>query len=140
MNSDVDQRGSTQDVALPSGATLKITISPFLIANALFQATLEETKAMDISASTDVVSMVKEIFCASFSSQKMHKALQECMKRALYNDKRIDADTFEPIEAREDYLTVCAEVALANLRPFTKHLASELKRISETLQSAPASK
>jgi len=48
---------------------------------------------------------------------------------------KIDAETFEPVERREDYMSVCVEVVKANVtlsgRAFCKS-GNELRRYSET--------
>jgi hypothetical protein len=112
-----------KEVTLPSGATLKITPSPFAVARDLFQAVTDELKAVHISASTEIdVNLFKDMFCAGLSSKRIEKCLMECLKKATYNGLKITEDTFEPVEAREDYVHVMLEVAKENLAPFMKSL------------------
>lgn len=118
-------------ITLPSGSVLKITLSPFKISKELYQAVLEEAKTLRLDPETEIdVNLFKDLFCTGFSSKKIEAALQECMKRATYNDRHITEDTFEPEAAREDYVSVCWEVAYANLLPFTKSLMHQYKAIS----------
>lgn len=131
-----------KEIILPSGAKLHITLSPFAISKALYLAVLEEARTLHIDTQRPAdFNFFKDVFCAGFSSRKIEQALNECMKRVLYNGTRITDDTFEPVEAREDYTTVCFEVAQENLNPFTKHLLQQFNRIVEmlgiSLQSKP---
>jgi hypothetical protein len=87
---------------------------------------------MDLSLGQDVdMRLLRDIICAGFSSPGIEAALEPCMKRCLYNGKKIDQDTFEPEETRQDYSAVCLEVALYNILPFTKGLPYVFKRLGE---------
>lgn len=121
---------------LPSGAKLKITLAPFKDARALYQALLEEAKVLKLDPTAEVdVNLYKDLFCVGLSSKKIEAALWECMKRVTYNDSRITEDIFEPVEARDDYMTVCFEVAKANIMPFTKSLYAQYAHILEKLRN-----
>lgn len=121
---------------LASGAKLQITPSPFETAKALWQACLEEVKDMKMDPGSEIdVNFYKSLFCAGFSSKKIEAALKECFKRVVYRDMKIDKDTFEPVENREDYLEVCFEVAKANIEPFTKSLFVKYKDILTALKA-----
>jgi len=112
-----------EEITLPSGAKLRISLSSFAVARDLFQAVMEELKSTKISAGTEIdVNLFKELFCSGFASKKIEKAVWECMKKALYDNQKITEETFEPEAARGDYLTVMFEVAKANLNPFMKSL------------------
>lgn len=131
-----------KEVNLPSGAILKITPSPFSIAKALFQALLKEIRDVEVSSKSDIASLYKDLFCIGFSAPEVEKCLWECLKRCTYNsgsgDLRIDEQTFEPLERRDDYLMVCMEVGKENLLPFMKSLYAEFQRTIETMQPNPA--
>lgn len=118
-----------KEVKLPSGATLKVSPSSFENSRALYQAILEEAKTISIGTSTEMASVYKDLFCLGFTSKKIEACLWECFKKCQYNggggDLKIDKDTFEPISAREDYLSVCMEVAKENTLPFVKSLYAE---------------
>lgn len=122
-----------KEVVCPSGAVLKITLSPFAIAKGLYQCVLKELKGLNIDSKTELTTLYKEIFCTAFSSKEVESALFECFKRCTYNsgkgDLKIDESTFEPEQARQDYMTVCIEVGKENILPFTKSLLSEYQRI-----------
>lgn len=131
-----------KEVKLPSGAILKITPSPFKEAKALYQAILKEAKGISISAGTDMAALYKDLFCAAFSSPEIEKCLWDCFKRCTYNagngDLRIAEDTFEPVAARDDYMSVCIEVAKENVIPFGKSLYAEYQRILAMIDNAQA--
>ena len=121
-----------REVKLPSGATLKIGLAPFADSKALYQALLAEGKGIELNAGTDTVSLFKQFFCSGFSSKEIEQCLWKCMERCTYNggkgDLKIDQDTFEPVEAREDFLVVCIEVGKENVSPFLKSLFVEYER------------
>lgn len=126
-------------VTLPTGAQLEITVSPFAPAKALYQAVLEELKGLNLDPTKEIdVNLFKDFFCTGFASKKIEACLWECMKRATYNGLKVSDDTFEPVEAREDYIQVCFEVAKANIAPFLKSLYAQFGPILAKLQSAQA--
>lgn len=127
------------EVKLPSGAKLKITPAPFAEAKALYQACLIELKSLRLDPKAEVdVNFFKDLACAGFSSKQVEEALAVCMQRATYNGVKVTDDVFEPIEARDDYFTVCFEVAKANVQPFTKSLYAEYGKLLGTLQTVLA--
>ncbi len=111
-----------REVTLPSGATLKIQVSPFTDSKALYQALLTELKAVHISAAVDMAALYKDLFCTGFSSPLIERCLWKCFERCTVEGLKIDKDTFEAIERRDDYMTVCLEVTKDNVGPFAKSL------------------
>ena len=116
-----------REVKMPSGATLKITPAPFSESKALYQALLREVKGIPINKDMPMVELYKSLYTSAFSSAEVEKALWPCMSRCLYNDLKVTPDTFEPVEARQDYEQVCIEVAKENAGPFANRLYAELK-------------
>lgn len=118
---------------LPSGAILKIHVAPFSDAKALYQAVLKELKTVDVKSKTEMASVFKDLACIGFSSKEIETALWKCFERCTYDsgkgDLRIDKDTFEPIESREDYIVVCMDVARENIFPFVKSLYAEFSAL-----------
>lgn len=123
------------EIKLPSGALLKITPASFAEAKTLYQALLAELKSVridkELTTPENEAELIKDLFCAGFSSPLIEAALWPCFRRCTYNptpgkpgaaDVRIDEATFEPVEAREDYVQVCVEVAKVNVGPFAKSL------------------
>lgn len=128
-----------EPIKLPSGAELRITLAPFAASKALYQAVLEEVKFLQLTSSTEVdFSLLKDLICVGFSSRKIEQALEECMKRCLYNGMKITADTFENEDARQDYLQVCFEVGKANIEPFLKALMPKLQQFSAMMPKSQA--
>lgn len=116
----------SKEVTLPSGAVLKLNSAPFKVSKALYQAVLEECKEVKISFDTPIdVNLIKDLFCTGFSSKKIEDALGKCFERCLYNGQKITDETFEPENARQDYLQVCIEVAKENIDPFMKSLYAQ---------------
>ncbi len=130
------------EIKLPSGAVLKVQPSPFAIAKDLYQTLLRELQAVPITAKTDMASLYKDLFCLGFASPAIEACIWACFARATYNvgqgDLKIDADTFEPAERRDDYMQVCMEVAKANVLPFAKSLYAEYQRMSAMIEKNPA--
>lgn len=127
-----------KDVELPSGAVLKIQVGSFAESKALYQAFLEEVRGIQLMASAEIMNVFKDLACAAFSSKKIEAAMEPCLKRCLYNDGKIDKNTFEPTEAREDYMAVCVEVARENITPFLKSLSVEYQKFLAMMPKSPA--
>lgn len=125
-----------EKITLPSGATLEVSLSPFHIGRTMYQAVAEELKQMRVSDKDEIgAGFFKDLFCSALSSKKIEDAVWECMKRATYNSLRITMDTFEPAEARQDYMMACYEVARVNIEPFTKSLSAQFAQALEKTRS-----
>lgn len=130
-----------KDIELPSGAKLKITLAPFAEAKNLYQVILKEAKEfkLDPNSTDHTINLKKDIFCSLMGSKEIDAAVMACSERCLYlvgKDKsKVSADLFESEKAREDYFTVCFEIAKANIMPFMKSLLSEYGPILETLKA-----
>ena len=118
-------------VALPSGKELTVDAVTFADAKELFQAvgffqaSLKEMNGLDIPEKKITKEVFKHILTASLCFPMVDKCVWKCFEKCLYDDVRITPDTFEPVEARGDYLTCCLEVALENTLPFLPSLESE---------------
>lgn len=117
---------------MPSGAILKVRVAPFAVSKNLYQAVLKELKQVSIKkmdTDEDQMELLKDLFCVGYSSPEIDLALEACLSHCQYNDGRadlkVDKDTFESIEAREDYITACMEVAKDNVLPFMKSLYAQ---------------
>lgn len=124
------------EITLPSGATLRIQVAQFAVSKALYQAMLRELRDVRITMRENVEDMLKNLFCAGFSSPAMEDALWACFQRCLYNGKKIDKDTFEPEDARGDYVQVCVEVGKANVFPFMKSLYADFAKYVQMAESS----
>lgn len=123
-----------ETIKLSSGAELKVSPAPFAVSRALYQSFLSEVKGLKMDPKAEVdVNLWKDLFCAVMSSKIVEEKLEECMKRCLYNGLKIDSETFEPIQARGDYMTVCLEVGKANILPFMKDLSVQSESLMAKL-------
>ena len=125
---------------LPSGAKLEVDEAPFRVAESLNDAIMDEGKKLVISGTDEVdYNFIKNVALTGFSSKPIKLALNECMKRALYNGLKITEDTWEPTEARGDYYLACFHVAEVNVRPFMKNLFAQfgviVSKIKATTQA-----
>jgi hypothetical protein len=124
-----------KEVKLASGNTLKIGVVPFEQAKGLYQTILDEMKLVKLNPQDSRVSLFKDLFCMGFSSKRVEASLVECFKRCHYVDKRgelkIDKDTFEPVEARGDYIEVCIAVTTEVVGPFSKGLYAAFTTLFE---------
>lgn len=112
-----------REVNLPSGAKLNVSSAPFKDAKQLFQVMAKEWKDLDPSVMASPSGMTA-MFMAAFSSVEVEKALWPCMVRSLYNGQKIVPDTFEPEEARQDFIPAALEIVADNITPFTRGLFS----------------
>jgi len=127
------------EVKMPSGAILRVGLAKFAVSRSLYQAILEELKMVKIEGSDEIdITMMKDLFCTGMASKKVEAALWECMKHSLYNNARITEDTFEPEDARQDYMSVCFEVGKANVMPFMKSLTQQFSQAMEMIRKNPA--
>ena len=131
------------EIKLPSGAILTIRPASFSESKKLYQALLSELKCIQINVENlDMANMIKDLFCIGFSSPKVEECLSVCLGYCQYNDGKnnfkIDKNTFEPMEAREDYVTVCMEVARVNVDPFMKSLYAQFQRSSQMTEKSQA--
>jgi hypothetical protein len=131
------------EITLPSGAILKISKIPFADAMAVNEAVIEELKSVSIKSDRERGELYKDLFCVGFSSQRIKSCLWKCFSRCTYNsgkgELRIDKDTFEPEDARQDYAEVCMEVAKAAVLPFVKAHSAKFFLILEMLNNSQES-
>lgn len=127
----------SKSVLLPSGAELKIDVAPFVDSKNLYQVIAEEMKSLKIVGADEVdYNFLKDVFFTAVSSKKIEAALEACMKRATYKGLKIDKDTFEPVEARQDYLEACFEIMVENVSPFTIALMQKYAHLIEMIKKS----
>jgi len=114
-------------ITLPSGAALEIQLASFAVGNNLFKTLCRELKNSGVLATSGLtlaniaskdISIIAGPVLQAASSDDVERCLWECFKTCLYNNARVTRDTFEPAEARGDYLKMAWEVLKANLAPF----------------------
>lgn len=126
-----------KEIKLPSGAKLDITLAPLEDAKHLYQTVFDEYKPMQVNKDMDMgdPNLWKNLFFTGLSSKKIDAALKPCLDRATYNGLRIDKDTFEPADTRQDYWETCMQVAWTNIEPFSKGLYAKFSPLFEKLRS-----
>lgn len=124
-----------KEITLPSGRILVFQMAPFADGMKLFKIVANELKQVDASIDMtnlkslmaqevkgDTLNIIKNLVCQLMGSDALERALAVCMARCTYDGMSIDKDTFEPEEARGDYLPCAWEVIKNNLAPFFKGL------------------
>jgi hypothetical protein len=126
-----------RDLKLPSGRTLHIQVAPFRPAKALYQAFAEECKTLKMDPESELdANLFKDLLCTALASKKIEGCIWDCFKTVTIDDLKIDDDSFEPVEARDDYFTVCLEVARDNLLPFAKSLLQQYSAVLGKVKSS----
>ncbi len=124
---------------LLSGKELTTHPADFEVAKALYMTLMEEARGLKIDGKDDInANLLKDVLCTALSSKKVEAAVWKCMEKCLYEGSKITKETFEPVEARADYLEILLEVALENVTPFTKTLTQKFSALWEKLQSSLA--
>jgi hypothetical protein len=115
-------------VILPSGAELEIQLAPFEDGRKLQKAVAKELKSIKVSADLDLMdaNFMKDVLCSAIASDEIMDALELCFKRCTYNKLKVSKETWEPEEARGDYIQSSIEVLKANMLPFWKGLGLQL--------------
>jgi len=114
------------EILLKSGAVLVVSMAPFSSSNKLLKVIMRELKTVDVQLEnldfsrigSQDINTLKNAVCQLLASDTLEQAVFECMARCTYNGNRIVKDTFEPDDARGDYLPCAWEVIKINLRPF----------------------
>lgn len=65
------------------------------------------------------------------SDPEVRNSIFKCLARCLYNGERITQDTFEPLEARENYYEIVIACIKENLSPLVKRLFSKFKTLAD---------
>ena len=129
-----------REVQLPSGAVLKVNPAPFGEAKALMQALFAEARGVEIIQGAEIPNMMKDLLFSGLSSVAIDKALKPCLARCIYSsgkgELKVDEDTFEPAEAREDYMDVVFEVVKENVGPFGKGLYAKFGLLMSMIEKS----
>lgn len=121
----------------PSGAQLKISLASFEDGKELYQVIAKELKELKIDENEEIgANLFKDIFFTALASKEIEKAILKCSTKALYNGSKINSDTFEPEEARQDYIECLYLIAEENLRPFGKALYAKYGHIFQEAMGA----
>lgn len=121
-----------------NGVDLVIKPADFISAMKLKNAVLKAVKESGVDISKIDLEKINaaslqpiiEVVLSADTSEDVEKAIFKCLERCTYNGERIIRDTFEPIEAREDYYEIVIACLKENLAPFFKNLISKLKSLT----------
>ncbi len=141
-----------ESITLKSGRSLMLGIAPFAIGTKLFKTVLAELRTvnlevqkLDITADLNLSKMdpkmlntVKDVICELASSDQVEAIVFDCFARCTLDGKKIDRSTFEPEDARQDYLQAAWEVIKFNLAPFFRGL--DLSSLTSARPTEPAQK
>lgn len=132
-------------VTLKSGNTLEVQEAEFVHSWALTQAVAATLAAslpgikldnLDIEAlQKDIdIGKVLSIVCQLVASKEVYELLWPCFTPCLYNQGKVTRITFNPGEARADFLPSVVEILKVNVVPFIKGL--DLSSLSKQAQPA----
>lgn len=123
-----------KEVKLKSGRVLRLGLAPFRDSKALFDAICLEVKGNSLDPRMEVdINFIKDTAMGLIASEKVFGCIQVCMAKCLYNGQRIDEQTFESVEGREDFLEICMHVTKENVLPFMKNLSSKFAPLMKEL-------
>src|SRR4051812_36886787 len=115
---------------LDSGSVLTLQMASFAVSSRLVKAVAKEfqsvvlgddfklggeTSIAKLAAMDLPVDGIKNLICQFLGSSAVEAAVWDCMKGCQYNGEAIGKDTFEPEDARQDYLPTAWEVIQLNL-------------------------
>lgn len=137
-----------ETLTLESGAKLDLGMAPFATGMKLFKTVANELKLVNFELGLEDMNLrrladkdintFKNAILQLAGSDALEAALFACMERCLYNGVKIDRKTFEPEDARADYLPVAWEVMKYNLAPFFKNLSLSFRTQPGTPAPSPS--
>lgn len=126
----------TDDIRLPSGSVLHITLLPYEDSWSVFQevsAFMEKVK-FDFKSidwedymKSDVAALSSPLLSIA-SSKEIIAAAKKCFCRVTVNGLKIDSMTFEAKELRKDFIPTVFHVLRENIAPFFDNLLSSLPK------------
>lgn len=130
---------------LESGVKVEIQMASWDVCNRLLKSVMREVETVkiglglgngvknlaELEVNEEILNTIKDVAARLIASDAVESILWECFKTVTYRGKRITSrETFEPEEARGDYLPIAKEVLVYNLAPFFKSLGSMWSGIS----------
>ena len=126
------------DFKTQNGVDVKINPADFLSSLKLKNAVLKSVKdsGVDISKidldkiNASSLQPILEVILTADTDKDVQDSIFKCLARCLYNGEKIIPETFEPIEAREDYYEIVIACLKENLSPFFKSPISKLRSLA----------
>lgn len=123
----------------PSGAKVVINPADFSAAMELKSAVMREISKSDVKVELSALTNQKDLtdivklLATLDSSQSVETAVFKCLVRCTHNGEKITRDTFENVEARQDYYDIVFNCMKENLSPFAKSLRLWLSTIMQSV-------
>ena len=126
-----------------NGAAIKINVADFMTSMKLKKAVVEAVKesGTDIAnidldnLKAGAIDSILQVILSCDSSEKVNEAIFKCLARCTYNSEKITKDTFEPLEARENYYEIVIACLKENLSPFFNPLLLKLNNLQSKIAS-----
>lgn len=123
-----------KEIKLTSGNILNATMVTFSDGRNLYQSIIAELNNLNIDVGDQIdINFIKGIFCQLIISKEIEKNIWTCFNRTLYKKNKITLETFEPIDARGDYIEACMEICWFNLEPFIGGLFVKLSGVTSRI-------
>lgn len=139
---------TSQEFRMPSGATLSVTMSPYVSASALTKAILKCLRGLELTPDMvavdlaslgqkpELLSQLLDKLLAVTTSDDVETAIFDCATRASYTvpgidgSARVNRELFDDPKvgdkAREDHYAIFLHVVEVNCKPFFKQAFSKL--------------
>jgi hypothetical protein len=123
---------------LPSGAELEVTPLDFEPAFEISQVVTRFIGLLDVDLTgmdpkqwnsiADIdLAAIKRPLSQVLSNSDLRKAGDKCLVKCTYNGQKVTTKTWEPVEARQDYLYAIFFAMKENVMPFFEGAFSSLK-------------
>jgi len=138
-----------EEITLKSGNVLKVNVAPFIdairLTNIVAKAFSQRGLDFKIDRDTELkfetlfnknpdafVKGLADIVFEEFVMNVVFKCAERCIYVKNGVSLKINQDTFEDEEAREDFYEIMYKIAYANIKPFFANLLTVLNQTSET--------
>lgn len=124
-----------------SGAKIKINVADFEDAQNLKFAIQKALKAegFEMKDMSDILSAdmwpIAKLAMAVDCSKEVNEALWPCLARCSRNGDKITKQTFEPVDARQDYYEIAVSCIKENVGPLFVGVSAVLKKLFSKPQS-----
>lgn len=121
----------------PSGAKILITPADWKSAKVLKKAIEKELNLDEGLDFTNPATWIKNIISVD-SSDAVDSALWPCLARCTRDNEKITEQTFDKLEARQDYYEIVSACIKENLGPLVESLFSKLSALGATVTTTQA--
>lgn len=118
-----------QEFKAPTGAKVVIRPAPWSAAKLLKRAIENRVGISGIPSMNAPVEQIFTTFLRVDSCPEIERTLFECLQYCTRGGQKIVEETFDDVEAREDYYEIAIACAKENLGPLVKGLRSKLSEL-----------